>query len=135
MSQQDTIDLIQRYYKAFNAGDMQAFSDLWTDDVIHDVNQGGREVGKAAFHAFMQRMNGAYREHLTDIVVFANADGTRGAAEFVVNGEYLASDPGLPPAHGQKYRIPAGAFFDVRDGKVARITNYYNLEDWIAQVS
>ena len=23
----------------------------------------------------------------------------------------------------------------VRDGKVARITNYYNLQDWIAQVS
>jgi steroid delta-isomerase-like uncharacterized protein len=69
------------------------------------------------------------------MVVLANADGTRAAAEFVVNGEYLASDPGLPPAHGQKYVLPAGAFFDVRDGKVARITNYYNLQDWIAQVS
>jgi steroid delta-isomerase-like uncharacterized protein len=134
MSQQATIDLITNYYAAFNAGDMQAFESLLTHDVAHDINQGARETGKVAFRAFMQRMNGAYKEHLTDIVVFANADGTRAAAEFVVNGEYLASDPGLPPAHGQKYRLPAGAFFDVRDGKVARITNYYNLEDWIAQV-
>jgi steroid delta-isomerase-like uncharacterized protein len=133
--QQTTIQLITKYYAAFNAGDMQTFESLLTDDVMHDVNQGGRETGKPAFRAFMQRMNGAYREHLTDIVVFANADGTRAAAEFIVNGEYLASDPGLPPAHGQKYRLPAGAFFDVRDGKVARITNYYNLQDWIAQVS
>jgi steroid delta-isomerase-like uncharacterized protein len=133
--QQATIQLITNYYAAFNAGDMQTFESLLTDDVAHDVNQGGRETGKAAFRAFMQRMNGAYREHLTDIVVFANADGSRAAAEFIVNGEYLASDPGLPPAHGQKYRLPAGAFFDVRDGKVARITNYYNLQDWIAQVS
>jgi steroid delta-isomerase-like uncharacterized protein len=133
--QQTTIQLITKYYAAFNAGDMQTFESLLTDDVVHDVNQGGRETGKPAFRAFMQRMNGAYREHLTDIVVFANADGTRAAAEFIVNGEYLASDPGLPPAHGQKYRLPAGAFFDVRDGKVARITNYYNLQDWIAQVS
>ena len=135
MSQHATLDLITRYYAAFNAGDMQTFEGLLTDDVIHDVNQGGREVGKVAFGAFMQRMNGAYKEHLTDMVVFANSDGTRAAAEFVVNGEYLANDPGLPPAHGQKYRLPAGAFFDVRDGKVARITNYYNLQDWIAQVS
>jgi steroid delta-isomerase-like uncharacterized protein len=133
--QQATIQLIKNYYAAFNAGDMRTFESLLSDDVVHDVNQGGRETGKPAFRAFMQRMNGAYREHLTDIVVFANADGTRAAAEFIVNGEYLASDPGPPPAHGQKYRLPAGAFFDVRDGKVARITNYYNLQDWIAQVS
>jgi steroid delta-isomerase-like uncharacterized protein len=133
--QNGTVDLIKRYYAAFNAADMQTFESLLTDDVVHDINQGARETGKAAFRAFMQRMNTSYREHLTDIVVFASADGTRAAAEFVVNGEYLRSDEGLPPARGQKYRLPAGAFFDVRDGKVARITNYYNLQDWIAQVS
>jgi len=135
MQQQASIDLIKRYYAAFNAGDMPTFESLLTDDVVHDINQGARETGKAAFRAFMQRMNGAYRERLTDMVVFANADGRRAAAEFVVNGEYLKSDEGLPPAHGQKYVLPAGAFFEVRDGKVARITNYYNLQDWIAQVS
>jgi hypothetical protein len=32
----------------------------------------------------MQRMNGAHREHLTDIVAFANADGAR-AAERILN--------------------------------------------------
>jgi len=135
MQQQAAIDLIKRYYAAFNAGDMQAFEGLLTDDVVHDINQGTRENGKGAFRAFMQRMNGAYREHLTDMVVFANSDGTRAAAEFVVNGEYLKSDEGLPPARGQKYVLPAGAFFDIRSGKVARVTNYYNLQDWIAQVS
>ena len=135
MQQQAAIDLIKRYYAAFNAGDMQAFEGLLADDVVHDINQGARENGKGAFRAFMQRMNGAYREHLTDMVVFANSDGTRAAAEFVVNGEYLKSDEGLPPARGQKYVLPAGAFFDIRSGKVARVTNYYNLQDWIAQVS
>ena len=65
----------------------------------------------------------------------SSSDGKRAAAEFVVLGEYLVTDEGLPEAKGQKYRLPAGAFFDIRDGKVARITNYYNLEDWIAQVN
>src|ERR1700710_1188799 len=119
-----TIDLIKRYYAAFNAGDMATFENLLTDDVIHDINQGQREVGKQAFRQFMERMNGAYKEHLTDMSILANAQGTRASAEFVVNGEYLKSDEGLPAAHGQKYVLPAGAFFDVRDGKVARITNY-----------
>jgi len=126
--------LIENYYQAFNNGDMDTFLSLLTDDVVHDINQGAREQGKAAFAKFMQKMNHHYREQLENIVVMVNADGSRAAAEFVVLGEYLNTDEGLPEANGQTYRLPAGAFFDIRDGKVARITNYYNLGDWIAQV-
>lgn len=127
--------VIERYYAAFNAGDMDAFLAFVTDDVVHDINQGDREIGKDRFRAFMERMNRSYAERLTDIVVMTDATGTRGAAEFVVHGTYLASDDGLPPAKGQTYRLPAGAFFELRDGRVARVSNYYNLADWIAQVS
>jgi steroid delta-isomerase-like uncharacterized protein len=126
--------LIENYYAAFNAGNMDAFLSLLTDDVIHDINQGQREVGKEAFRAFMNRMNRNYKEQLVDMVIMTSDDGSRAAAEFVVLGEYLVTDEGLPPAKGQKYRLPAGAFFEIRDGKVARITNYYNLQDWISQV-
>ncbi|ERI53934.1 hypothetical protein N878_13405 [Pseudomonas sp. EGD-AK9] len=127
-------ELLQAYYAAFNAGDMPAFLDLLSEDVVHDINQGERQVGKAAFAAFMDKMNGCYRERLTDIVLMQNADGSRAAAEFVVHGQYLADDEGLPPANGQTYVLPAGAFFEIKAGKVARISNYYNLNDWVAQV-
>ncbi|SMF96616.1 conserved hypothetical protein, steroid delta-isomerase-related/conserved hypothetical protein [Methylomagnum ishizawai] len=126
--------LIENYYAAFNAGDMDTFLGLLTDDVVHDINQGERQVGRAAFREFMNRMNRNYKEQLVDMVIMSSEDGSRAAAEFVVLGEYLVTDEGLPEANGQKYRLPAGAFFDIRDGKVARITNYYNLNDWIAQV-
>lgn len=131
---QQAIQLIEQYYQAFNNGDMDTFLSLLTDDVVHDINQGDREQGKEAFTKFMQKMNHHYREQLENIVVMANADGSRAAAEFVVLGEYLNTDEGLPEAKGQTYRLPAGAFFDIRDGKVARVTNYYNLGDWIEQV-
>ena len=135
MNQQHTINLVEDYYVAFNGGDMDAFLNLLTDDVIHDINQGKREIGKAAFTQFMACMNFDYKEQLVDMVIMASADGLRAAAEFVVLGEYLKTDEGLPAANGQKYKLPAGAFFEIRDNKVARISNYYNLEDWIAQVS
>jgi steroid delta-isomerase-like uncharacterized protein len=80
-------------------------------------------------------MGVSYREELKDMVVFANDEGNRAAAEFVVHGTYLKTDPGLPEAKGQRYVLPAGGFFDLRDGKIARITTFYNLNDWIAQVS
>ncbi|MBV9221124.1 MAG: nuclear transport factor 2 family protein, partial [Methylobacteriaceae bacterium] len=88
-----------------------------------------------AFAAFFDRMAASYAERLADIVVMVDGSGTRAAAEFVVHGRYLAADPGLPPAHGQSYTLPAGAFFEIAGGRVKRITNYYNLTDWIAQVT
>ncbi|OYV63104.1 MAG: isopropylmalate/homocitrate/citramalate synthase, partial [Acidiphilium sp. 21-62-4] len=84
--------------------------------------------------AFLDHMNISYRERLTDIVVMPAADGTRAAAEFIVHGAYLRTDPGLPEAHGQNYVLPAGAFFEIRDGLITRVTNYYNLENWLNQV-
>ncbi|MEC8079968.1 MAG: ketosteroid isomerase-related protein [Pseudomonadota bacterium] len=126
---------MQKYYEAFNAQDMDTFLSLLSDDVVHEINQGDREVGKDTFSAFMDRMNKNYKETIVDIVVMSNEAGDRAAVEFTVLGEYLATDEGLPEANGQTYKLPAGAFFDIHDGKVARVTNYYNLEDWIAQVS
>ena len=106
-----------------------------TDDVRHDVNEGAARIGKEAFRAFCDHMSRCYRETLTDIVVMASADGARAAAEFVVNGAYLATDEGLPEARGQTYALPAGGFFDIRDGRIARVTTYYNLAEWTRQVS
>lgn len=126
--------LIRRYYDAFNAGDVEGMLACIADDVRHHVNEGGVRVGKDAFAAFCAHMSRCYRERLTDIVVMVSANGARAAAEFVVNGEYLATDEGLPEAAGQTYVLPAGGFFEVEDGRIARVTTYYNLADWMRQV-
>jgi steroid delta-isomerase-like uncharacterized protein len=131
----DTIALIRRYYAAFNVGDWEAMLDCLTDDVAHDLNQGGRERGREAFRAFLARMDRSYAEQLEKVVVMASADGSRAAAEYEVHGTYLADDEGLPPARGQRYVLPGGAFFEVHNGRIGRVSNYYNLNDWIAQVS
>lgn len=125
---------IHAYYDAFNRQDMDAFLALLDENVVHDINQGERQTGKAVFATFMDHMNRCYKETLTDMVIMASEDGKRASAEFVVNGEYLVTDEGLPEANGQKYVLPAGAFFELTNGKVSRVTNYYNLNDWIAQV-
>ena len=133
-------ELVLAYYAAFNRGDWGGMLALLADDVAHDLNQGPRETGREAFAAFLQRMHRCYREQLRDIVVMATADGARVAAEYVVHGEYLVADEGLPPAHGQRYVLPGGAFFEIDfgegggNGRITRVTNYYNLEDWLRQV-
>lgn len=128
------IERVRAYYAAFNRGEWDGMLALLTEDVAHDLNQGPRETGRAAFAAFLQRMARCYREQLRDVVVLASEDGCRAAAEYVVHGEYVQTDAGLPAARGQAYVLPGGAFFDLRDGRIARVSNYYNLEDWLAQV-
>ncbi|HYF37083.1 MAG TPA: ketosteroid isomerase-related protein [Prosthecobacter sp.] len=127
--------LIQTYYETFNGGDREALLDLLTEDVAHDINQGETERGKEAFATFLRRMDRSYSEQVEDLAVFANADGTRAAAEFFIRGTYKATDEGLPPAAGQPYHLRVGAFFDLRGGRIARVTNYYNLQNWLQQVN
>ena len=126
--------ILQTYFDAFNDGNTAAMLDCLTDDVAHHVNEGKIRTGKALFAEFCAHMERCYKERLTEMVIFVSEDGTRGAAEFMVNGTYLETDEGLPEARGQSYRLPAGSFFDIRDGKIARVTTYYNLADWMAQV-
>lgn len=134
MSQTAALALLDRYYTAFNAGDWGAMLACLSDDVAHDINQGARQVGKDAFRAFLAHMERCYAEQLKDLVLMASADGTRASAEFVVHGQYLATDTGLPEANGQRYVLPAGAFFVIEHGLITRVTVYYNLADWEAQV-
>ena len=134
MDRHAAIALLERYYAAFNRGDMEGMLACLSEDVAHDINQGARQSGKQAFRDFLAHMDRCYRERLSDITVMANDEGTSAAAEFVVHGEYLATDEGLPQAEGQKYVLPAGAFFDLADGLISRVSVYYNLADWTAQV-
>jgi steroid delta-isomerase-like uncharacterized protein len=99
-------ELIEAYFAAFNRGDTDSMLAMVSDDIAHHVNEGGTRTGKEAFAEFNAHMVRCYRERLGDIVVFRSADPTRAAAEFTV-----------------------------ADGRITRITTYYNLSNWIAQVS
>lgn len=127
-------ELVLAYYAAFNRQDWGGLCALLSMDVVHEINQGARERGRDVFRAFLERMAGCYREQVRDMVVMTTTDGRRAAAEYIVEGEYLADDAGLPPARGQRYVLPGGAFFDIVDARITRVTNYYNLADWLRQV-
>jgi steroid delta-isomerase-like uncharacterized protein len=131
---QKTLETLSQYYACFNAGDTDGMLALMSDDVIHDINQGGSEHGIEAFREFFVRMNRCYKENVSDLQLFASEDGTRAAAEFIVHGTYLSTDDGLPEAQGQTYDLPAGAFFSFQHDRITRVTMYYNLQDWLKQV-
>jgi steroid delta-isomerase-like uncharacterized protein len=130
-----TLDIVKRYYEAFNRKDYADMLSCVHTDIRHEPNQGDPRIGKEKFAEFVQGMEAAYDETLKDMVFFTEPGGNRIAVEFVVHGIYKQGEEGLPPAHGQSYVLPAAAFLEVRDGHIARVTTYYNLPLWIALVS
>lgn len=130
-----TRKLVQRYYDAFNAQNVDGMLDCLSPSFVHDVSQGERRKGKKKFAEFLAHMNRCYREQLSDIVVMTNTDGSRAAAEFRLKGKYLQTDEGLPEAQGQTYRLNGATLFEVKDGKITRVSTHYNLKDWVRQVA
>lgn len=127
-------DTLSAYYAAFNRQDAEAMLALLADDVVHEPSQGDVRHGKQAFRDFLDHMNRCYAEQVIEPVFLEGENGARGAAEFMLEGRYLETDDGLPPASGQTYRLRVGTFFEFGDGLITRVSNHYNLADWMRQV-
>ncbi|MFN8354848.1 MAG: nuclear transport factor 2 family protein [Spirosomataceae bacterium] len=131
----NTLEIVQAYYAAFNRKDWAGMLALIHPEIRHEVNQGEPRIGHETFADFLKLMDECYDETLTDMVFFSEPSNHRVACEFVVNGIYKKGDADLPPARNQSYVLPAGAFLEVTDGKISRVTTYYNLPLWIKLVS
>jgi steroid delta-isomerase-like uncharacterized protein len=131
----NALDIVKKYYEAFNRQDWEGMLALVHPDIRHEPNQGEPRLGKDKFREFMSQMDVSYAEQLTKMVFMTQPDGNQVAVEFVVQGTYKQAEEGLPAAHGQRYELPAAAFLDVTDGLISRVTTYYNLPLWIRLVS
>lgn len=127
-------DIISQYYARFNAGDYEGMLALLSEDVLHEPSQGEPRQGKQKFREFLAHMENCYKEQVLDPVIMVTSDGTHAAAEFMLSGSYLKTDAGLPPARGQQYKLRVGAFFELKQGKITRVSNHYNLQHWLRQV-
>ncbi len=127
------LELITNYYAAFNRQDVLRMLELLSTDVLHEISQGGAERGKDDFKLFLEHMNGCYAEQVFDLEVMLG--DSKAAAEFRLEGRYLKTDGSFPAAHGQPYTLRVGAFFDIQNGKITRVSNHYNLGLWLEQIA
>lgn len=134
MNEVSALEIAKKYFAAFNEGRTKDMLALLHPEVQHDRNQSTTVVGLDSFVKFMAHMDGCYKEELKNMTYFVAEDSNRVSVEFDVHGTYLKTDGTLPPARGQKYVVPAGTFLETKDGKIKRVTTYYNLPLWIEMV-
>lgn len=130
-----SLAIVKQYYACFNNKDWAGMLALLHPEVRHEPNQGEPRIGIELFTEFLRHMDESYEETLTDMFFFVEPTDERVAVEFVVNGIYKKGEEGLPEAHNQTYILPAAAFLGLKDGKISRVTTYYNLPLWIQLVS
>lgn len=135
MAQADIKQIVQAYFDAFNQSDIEALLALLHEDVVHDINEGERQIGKQAFRLFYAHAIANFDEARSDIAIMVSENSGRAAAEFTRRGSYSATIEGLPPANGQTYSLQGGVFFELDDCLITRVTGYYNKAELIRQLS
>ena len=126
--------LVENYYQTFVNKDLSGFLQLLTEDVVHEINQGPTEKGKALFKTFMID-HFIHDQNVDDLIIFSSPDGKYATSRFNCSGKYEKSVEGLPLAKGQLWKIPVVTYFEFRDNLISHVAVYYNLKDWIDQVS
>ncbi len=134
--QKQTITLIKTYYEALNKKDMRSLFSIIESNVIHDINQGNTEQGIEKFKTFMKQADASFDEKLDNIILTVSDDGKYAAAQWVDHGTYSKDYPGMDrSAKNQKFNVPGGHFFEIRNGKIYRVTTYYNAADFNNQIA
>lgn len=131
-----SLEIVQSYYRYFNDKNWEGMLGLVDENIRHEPNQAEEpRIGIDKFRDFLSHMDESYDESLSDLTFFSEPSGKKIAVSFTVNGTYKKAEEGLPPAHGQKYVLPAAAFLEVKNGKIVRVTTYYNLPLWLRLVA
>ncbi len=121
MTAEDMDALVRRFVVALNATDWDAALACLDDDVAIDRGTGERSIGREAFRDSLAAEARRVRSSIGDLVVMVALDGAHAAAEFTLRGE---------PADGQgrSFSVPAGLFFEIADGRIARISARRGLD-------
>ena len=111
-----TADVIDRYYETANAGEWDAWCDLFTDDMVMDEQLAGHIETLATLRPMMAGMGRAYSK-------FQNVP-----KHIVVNGDEAAVVSHISAANAAGDPIEANVmnYFKIRDGKIAYMANFHD---------
>lgn len=121
----------RRYIAAFNAQDYAALVEHYDPDVLLVIGNGTEMRGRQAIVDFYREVNAKTRREIRILDVFS--DGTTVAAE--IESEFLAIEDAPdfssgPMAKGDRLYLNSFAFYDIRDGRYARVRAAVFRREW-----
>jgi steroid delta-isomerase-like uncharacterized protein len=115
------------YVAAWNSHDTEKIVSFYTDDIVYeDLGAGQIYRGKEALRGVDTYLFGAFPD-LNFEVKSSFISGDWSASEWVMSGTHKGDIPGLP-ATGKRFSIRGASVAELKEGKIKRISHYYN---WI----
>lgn len=127
-------DFVERYLDAWNRHDADAVLGFMTHDCTYtDVAVGETYSGSAALREFVGGLAARFSSDYRFEGGFVVLSGDGYAAEWVMKGTHDGQGPRLPGT-GKPYAIHGVSIGELRDGKIARNTDYWNMTELLVQV-
>lgn len=124
---------VSTWLAALNAHEPDAAADCFTaDGVFVNLGTGEKHEGREAIRSSHASLFAAWSEIVVEKGPYL-IDGDRYADEWTMSGVHTGDEPGLP-ATMKPFRITGAGVGDVRDGRIARASVYWNMAEFLVQV-
>lgn len=122
----DSRSLLESVFAAGDAGDVDAFGQFMHDDVVVHAPAGlstrGLDSEKQSWRKAVLAMAGLHHKFV-DVLVTPSVE----AARTVVTGTFSGTYGGLS-AQGREFRIDQAVFAHIRDGKIAELWEFVDVD-------
>ncbi len=133
-SSQETIErLVTEYAQVWAKPHPDEILKYFTEDAVYeDVTLGAVNTGKEAIRAFLTEFLAAVPDiHMEFTSTFATERG--GGAEWVMTGTQTGDMPGIP-ATGKRVSLRGASILELRDGRISRQADYWNMVSLLQQL-
>ena len=119
---------------AWNAHDVERIAAFYTDDCFkEDIAVGKATRGKEEMKALIGGAFRAIPDMKIELVTLFYCGGWA-ATEWTMSGSYSSDYPGFPLAAGRRFLVRGASIMELRDGKISRISDYWNFTSFLQQV-
>ena len=123
----DAVKIIEDMIAALNSWDLKKAASYFTDDCLYeDVPLGKVYHGKKEFIDFAMMVRDEFPDRKLELKS-AFSDGNRIASETVWSGTFTHSRNPERPATGKQVSIRYVTITELRDGKICRSSDYYDM--------
>jgi steroid delta-isomerase-like uncharacterized protein len=119
---------------AWNTHDVDKIATFYTDDCIkEDIAIAKTTQGKKEMKAVISGAFNSIPDMNIKLVTIINI-GNMAATEWIMSGSYSNVYPGWSSATGKKFSVRGATIMELRNGKISRISDYWNFASFSQQI-
>jgi steroid delta-isomerase-like uncharacterized protein len=124
---------LEEWATGWSSHDMERVASLFSDDCVYeDATMGVVNRGKVELRGFARAIFEAFPDFTVGLTSRFVA-GEWGGMEWTMAGTHQGDLPGLP-ATGRRFSLRGSAIVELRQGKIKRLTDYWDMATFMKQI-